>query len=151
MKSTLSRIFLFVAVAVAIAAAQNRHQPPDPATRVQEHVNFMTTVLSLTPAQQQQATTIFTNAANSAKALHEQMRTAHDALKTAIQKNDTAAIDQNAATIGNLTTQMISGHAKAQAAFNQTLTPDQQAKLSQLHSHEHGMHGPGGPHMGGPF
>ncbi|HET9790780.1 MAG TPA: periplasmic heavy metal sensor, partial [Candidatus Angelobacter sp.] len=86
MKSTLSRIFLFAAIAVALAAAQNRHQPPDPAARVQEHVNFMTTVLSLTPAQQQQATTIFTNAANSAKALHEQMRTAHDALKTAIQK-----------------------------------------------------------------
>ncbi len=152
MKSTLSRIFLFVAIAGAIAAAQNHHhQPSDPAARVQEHVNFMTTVLSLTPAQQQQATTIFTNAANSANALHEQMRTAHEALKTAIQKNDTAAIDQNAATIGNLTTQMISGHAKAQAAFNQTLTPDQQAKLSQLHSHEHGMHGPGGPPMGGPF
>ncbi len=82
MKSTLSRIFLFVAIAGAIAAAQNHHhQPSDPAARVQEHVNFMTTVLSLTPAQQQQATTIFTNAANSANALHEQMRTAHEALE----------------------------------------------------------------------
>lgn len=151
MKSTLSKIFLFAVIAGTIAAAQNRHQPPDPAARIQEHVNFMTTVLSLTPAQQQQATTIFTNAASSEKALHEQMRTAHDALKTAIQKNDTASIDQSAATIGNLTTQMVSAHAKAEAAFNQTLTPDQQAKMSQLHSHGHGMHGPGGHPMGGPF
>jgi Spy/CpxP family protein refolding chaperone len=151
MKSTLSKVFLFAAIAGAIAVAQNRHQPPDPAARIQDHVNFMTTVLSLTPAQQQQATTIFTNAANSSKSLHDQMKTAHDALNTAIQKNDTTAIDQTAATIGSLTTQMISSHAKAQAAFNQTLTPDQQAKMSQLHSHEHGMHGPGGPGMGGPF
>ncbi len=149
MKSSLSRIVLFVAIAAAIATAQNRHQPPDPTARIQDHVNFMTTVLSLTPAQQQQATTIFTNAANTSKSLHDQMKNAHDALKTAIQKNDTAGIDQNAATIGNLTTQMISSHAKAEAAFNQTLTPDQQAKMNQLHSHGHGMHGPGGHPMGG--
>jgi len=150
MKSTLSKFFLFAVIAGTMAAAKNRQQPPDPAARIQEHVNFMTTVLSLTPAQQQQATTIFTNAANSENTLHDQMKTAHDALKTAIQKNDTAGIDQSAATIGNLTTQMVSAHAKAEAAFNQTLTPDQQAKMSQLHSHEHGMHGPGG-NMGGPF
>jgi Spy/CpxP family protein refolding chaperone len=151
MKSTLSKFFLFAVIAGAVAVAQNRQQPPDPAARIQDHVNFMTTVLSLTPAQQQQATTIFTNAANSEKTLHDQMKTAHDALKTAIQKNDTASIDQSAATIGNLTTQMVSAHAKAEAAFNQTLTPDQQAKMSQLHSHGHGMHGPGGHPMGGPF
>ena len=149
MKSSLSRIALFVAIAAALAAAQNRHQPPDPAARIQDHVNFMTTMLSLTPAQQQQATTIFTNAANASKSLHDQMKSAHDALQTAIQKNDTAGIDQSAATIGNLTSQMISSHAKAEAAFTQTLTPDQQAKMNQLHSHEHGMHGPGGHPMGG--
>jgi len=151
MKSTLSRILLIVAIAGAVATAQNRHQPPDPAAHIQDHVSFMTTMLTLTPAQQQQATTIFTNEVNATKALHDQMKSAHDALNTAIQKNDAAAIDQNAATIGTLTSQMISAHAKAQAAFNQTLTPDQQAKMTKLHSHGHGMHGgPGGPGMGGP-
>lgn len=150
MKSTLSRLFLIVVIAGAVATAQNRHQPPDPAAHIQDHVSFMTTVLTLTPAQQQQATTIFTNEVNATKPLHDQMKTAHDALSAAIQKNDTAGIDQNAATIGNLTSQMISAHAKAQAAFNQTLTPEQQTKMSQLHSHGHGgMHGgPGGPGMG---
>src|SRR5579859_2630296 len=135
MKSSISKMFLFIAIAASMLAAQNqsRHQPLDPAAHIQEHVSFLTTVLSLTPAQQQQATTIFTNVANNQKALHDQMKAAHDALNTAIQKNDTAAIDQNAATIGNLTTQMISAHAKAHAAFNQTLTPEQQTKMSQLH------------------
>ena len=83
----------------------------------------MTTMLSLTPAQQQQATTIFTNEADNRKALHDQMKSAHDALKTAIQKNDTAGIDQSAATIGNLTSQMISSHAKAEAASTRNPYP----------------------------
>lgn len=152
MKSTLSRIFLFAVMASSLAIGQGHRQPADPSEHIQDHVNFMTTVLSLTPAQQQQATTIFTNEANATKALHDQMKSAHDALSAAIQKNDTASIDSSAATIGNLTSQMISAHAKAQAAFNQSLTPEQQTKMSQLHSHEHGMHGGPGGHMGGgPF
>jgi Spy/CpxP family protein refolding chaperone len=75
-------------------------------------------------------------------------------LSSAIKTNDTAAIDQAAATIGNLTAQMISNHAKAQAAFFQILTPDQQAKMTQFESrHEHfgGPEGMGrGAHPGKP-
>ena len=102
-------------------------------------MNFLTKQLSLTPQQQQQASTIFSEAANNAKATHDQMRTAHDGLKAAIQKNDSAGIEQAANTIGNLTTQMITAHAKAQAAFYQTLTPDQQTKMNELESRHHGM------------
>ena len=51
-------------------------------------LDFLTKQLSLTPQQQQQASTIFSEAANNAKATHDQMRTAHDSLKAAIQKND---------------------------------------------------------------
>src|SRR6185437_5999172 len=91
--------------------------------------------------------------ATNAKATHDQIRAAHDSLKAAIQKNDAAGIEQAANTIGNLTTQMISSHAKAQAAFYQTLTPDQQTKMNEMESRHHGMgmgrrrfgHGPGGP------
>ena len=79
------------------------------------------------------------------------MKTAHESLKAAIQKNDSAGIEQAANTIGNLTTQMISAHAKAQAAFYQTLTPEQQTKMNEVESStrhgnaRHGMHGHGGP------
>ncbi len=105
----------------------------------QHHLDFLTKQLSLTPQQQQQASTIFSEAASNAKATHDQMRTAHDSLKAAIQKNDSAGIEQAANTIGNLTTQMITAHAKAQAAFYQTLTPDQQTKMNELESQHHGM------------
>ena len=124
--------------------------PPDPAKMAQHHLDFLTRQLSLTPQQQQQASTIFGQVANNAKANHDQLRAAHDSLKTAIQKNDTAGIEQAANTIGNLTTQMMVAHAKAQAAFYQTLTPEQQTKMNDLESRHHGMgrHGHGGP--GGP-
>ncbi|HXO37302.1 MAG TPA: Spy/CpxP family protein refolding chaperone, partial [Candidatus Acidoferrum sp.] len=53
---------------------------------------------------------------------------------------------------GALTTQMTVAHAKAQAAFYQTLTPEQQTKMNELESH-HGMgrgHGFGHGGSGGP-
>jgi Spy/CpxP family protein refolding chaperone len=108
-------------------------------------------MLSLSATQQQQATTILTNAATSEQSLHEQMRAAHENLKAAVQKNDTASIDQIAASIGNLTSQSIAIHAKADAALYTLLNPDQQAKFDQLETrgpgHRHG--GPGGPPPGG--
>jgi Spy/CpxP family protein refolding chaperone len=135
MKKLTTAILLIVALAATLLLAQTPPtKPHDPAMYVQHRVNFLTTVLSLTAAQQQQATTIFTNAANATSSLHSSMKTAHDSLKTAIKSNDTAGIDQAAATIGNLTAQLVSGQAKAHAAFYQILTPDQQNKLSQLES-----------------
>jgi Spy/CpxP family protein refolding chaperone len=158
MRTTLLKVTAFLALASVFAMAQHGN-PPDPAKMAQRHLDFLTKQLSLTTQQQQQASTIFTEAANNAKATHDQMRTAHDSLKAAIQKNDSAAIEQAANTIGNLTTQMITAHAKAQAAFYQTLTPDQQTKMNTLESqHGMGMHhhgfghgGPDGPPPGASF
>ncbi|MGZ4828962.1 MAG: Spy/CpxP family protein refolding chaperone [Candidatus Angelobacter sp.] len=149
MRTTLLKVTAFLALASVFAVAQHGN-PPDPTKMAQHHIDFLTKQLSLTTQQQQQATTIFSEVANNAKGVHEQMRTAHDSLKAAIQKNDAAGIEQAANTIGNLTTQMTVAHAKAQAAFYQTLTPEQQTKMNDLESHHHGMgmHGHGGP--GGP-
>jgi Spy/CpxP family protein refolding chaperone len=153
MRTTLLKVTAVLALMSAFAMAQQGN-PPDAGKMAQHHLNFLTKQLSLTPQQQQQASTIFSEAATNAKATHDQMRAAHDSLKAAIQKNDSAGIEQAANTIGNLTTQMIISHAKAQAAFYQTLTPDQQAKMNELESQHHGMgmmrrrgfgHGPGGP------
>src|SRR5215470_4805060 len=124
-----------------------RHHPPDPAQMVQHRVEFLTQKLGLNAAQQQQATTIFTNAVTAEKASHSQFKAAHDSLQAAVSKNDGAAIDQAASLIANLTAQSISTHAKAEAAFYQTLTPDQQAKYGQMRQHGPGWHG---FHHGGP-
>lgn len=138
MRTTLLKVTAVLALTSVFAMAQHGN-PPDPGKMAQRHLDFLTKQLSLTTQQQQQASTIFSEAANNAKANHGQMRAAHDSLKAAIQKNDSAGIEQAANTIGNLTTQMISSHAKAQAAFYQTLTPDQQTKMNELESHHHGM------------
>ena len=144
-KRMMVAMLLLVGIATTLLIAQPG--PPDPATMVQHRVQFLTTMLNLTQAQQTQATTIFTNAAQSQSTTMQNMKTAHDALQTAIKNNDSAAIDQAANTIGSLTTQMTAAHARAEAAFLQTLNGDQQNKFLQLGPHGRGMrgHGPGGP------
>src|ERR1041384_6316413 len=147
MRTTLLKVTAVLALASAFAVAQQGN-PPDAGKMAQHHLNFLTKQLSLTPQQQQQASTIFSEAATHAKATHDQMRTAHDNLKAAIQKNDSAGIEQAANTIGSLNTQMILAHAKAQAAFYQILTPEQQAKMNDMESHH--RRGMGWRRHGGP-
>lgn len=134
------------AASVVLAQGPGAGGPPDPATRIQHHVQHLTKVLSLTPDQQQQATTIFTNAANGETSIHDSLKTAHENLQTAIKNNDQNGITQAATTIGNLTAQIVAAQAKAHAAFYQVLTPDQQSKLSQFENqgpgHGHGFGGP---------
>ena len=135
--------FLLVLSATTWMLAQNLSGPPDPATRIQHRVEFLTRELNLTPAQQQSATTIFTNAENSSKTVHDSMKAAHQTLSTAVKNNDSNGITQAAATIGNLTAQMVETEAKARAALYQTLTPDQQAKFNDFASHHMGPGGHG--------
>ncbi len=160
MKTSHMRVFAFLALTslVSYALPQN---PPDPAERIQHRVRFLTKQLSLTAAQQQQATAIFTDATAAEKSVFDQMRTAHAGLKTAVEKNNTATIEQIAGTIGNLTAQLTAAHAKSDAAFYQILTPDQHSKFTELESHGpwmgmgrgegHGRGGSGGPPPGAPF
>ncbi len=160
MKNTVRSIAIILALAASFVFAQQMAPPHgDPATHMQHHLAMLTKHLDLTAAQQQQATTIFTNAASAQTTLHASLKTAHDGLNSAIKNNDTAGIDQAAATIGNLTAQMISNHARSQAAFFQILTPDQQTKMTQFESqHQHfggpegmgGFHGHPGPRSGKP-
>lgn len=117
---------------------QTRPAPPAPEEMVQHRVKMLTTLLSLTSAQQQQATAIFTNAATTTSGVHASLRAAHQDLNVAVKSNDTAAIDRLAAQIGNSMAQLTSTEAKAKAAFYQILTPEQQTKLSQFQSEAHG-------------
>ena len=76
MRTTLLKVTAFLALASVFAVAQHGN-PPEPAKMAQHHIDFLTKQLSLTTQQQQQATTIFSEVANNAKGVHEQMRTAH--------------------------------------------------------------------------
>jgi Spy/CpxP family protein refolding chaperone len=157
MKKTLSLLVFVTTLAASLAFAQTTGSTTAPmpgrGNGVQHRINFLTTLLTLTTAQQAQATTIFTTAATAEATVHSSMKTAHQALKAAVTGNDAATIDTTANTIGTLTAQLTSIEAKADAAFYQILTPDQQTKLSQFESQGHGgfggSMGPAGFH-GGP-
>ena len=117
MKKLTTATLLICTLAATLVIAQTAPPPPNPEKFVQRHVKMLTTLLSLTDAQQAQATTIFTDAANSEFAVHPQMRSARQSLQTAVKSNNTAGINQAASTIGNLTAQMTAERAKADAAF----------------------------------
>jgi Spy/CpxP family protein refolding chaperone len=148
MKNKLTAFLLTSAVATSLLLAQRPGGPRTPEMMVQHRVDSLTTELGLTSAQQQQATTIFTNAATAGASAHGNLKLAHQNLEAAVKINDTAGIDAASTAIGNLTAQQIASEAKAHAAFYQILTPDQQAKFAQ-----HGDHagfGRGSGFGGGP-
>lgn len=135
MLRTMFKVLALTAALGGISVWAQQAQTPDPATMVQHRVNFLANKLGLSSAQQQQAITIFTTEMSGMESLHGQMRSAHQALQSAVSKGDNAAIDQAASTIGNLTAQATAAHAKADAQFFQILTADQQARFTQIESH----------------
>jgi periplasmic protein CpxP/Spy len=110
---------------------------------VQRRVAFLTERLSLTSAQQTQITAILNVADPNALASRASMKAAHDTLNTAVQANDSAAMEQAATTIGNLTAQSTLARAKTDAAIYKVLTPDQRTKYSQMQQ-DMGRGGPRG-------
>jgi len=117
---------------------------PGGGNNVQRRIAFLTDRLSLTSAQQTQITAIL-NAGGDANSTTSRasMKAAHDALNTAVQANDSGAMEQAATMIGNLTAQSTLGRAKTDAAIYKVLTPDQRTKYSQMQQ-DMGM-GRGGP------
>jgi Spy/CpxP family protein refolding chaperone len=140
---SLTLALLSIAFAAQAMYSQTNQAPPDAATMAQHHVQHLTTLLSLTPEQQQQALAIF-NQQPSPESDHQSMKNAHQALETAITNNDSNGISQAANLIGSLMAQNIANQAKAHAALYQILTPDQRSKLKELgHDHFFFHEGPG--------
>jgi Spy/CpxP family protein refolding chaperone len=139
-----------LAAASAIPAlAQTLPKPPSPADMAKHQVKRLTTLLSLTSAQQQQATTIYTNAAKAEQTVRAGEQDVHESLRSAIKNNDSVTIDQISSTMAQSIAQVTSIKSKADAAFYQILLPDQQSKLTELESQHMGLlDGPGG--SGGP-
>jgi len=141
MKKALLIVLMNSAFATFLATAQPT--PPTAAEQAQRRVDQLTRVLTLSAAQQQQALTIFTNAATAEAGLRDSMKTARDAVSAAVKVNDIGMIERSATTIGTLTAQQVSIQSKADAALYLILTPDQQAKMPEVR-------GPGGPGFGPP-
>jgi Spy/CpxP family protein refolding chaperone len=143
----LALICMFVSPALFAQTADTAPQAPSGSTRaakmVQHRVNYLTTVLSLTAPQQAQVTTILNNAAASHSTASTSMKTAHTNLQNAIHSNDAAAMEQAANSLGAMSAQKMLARAKIEAAIYQTLTPEQQAKMSQLETQggHRGRHG----------
>jgi Spy/CpxP family protein refolding chaperone len=143
------RVILLVCAAAISALAQTQPKMPSAADMATHQVKRLTTLLSLNSAQQQQAISIYTTAATSEQTLHQSEKQVHDSLRTAVKNNDAATIDQLTTSLGQTLAQLTSIRAKADAAFYQTLTADQQTKFTELESEHMGpFDGPGGPPMG---
>ena len=126
--------------------AQAQRTPPTPEQMAQHEVSRYTTLLSLNSQQEADATSIFTAAATTESTLRATERTTHQALEAAIKSDDTAAIEQAATSLGQISGERMTAHALAQAKFYATLTADQKTKFAELERGFHGEHGgPGGP------
>ncbi len=137
-----------LASALLLAQRPGPGGPPNSADMVQRHVEMLSEHLSLTAAQKQQATTILTDSESSQVTLRQSLRSAHEALNAAIQKNDANGIEAASAQVGSLTGQMTASQARAHAALFQTLTPDQQTQFKSMPmgmGPGMGRGGPGGP------
>jgi Spy/CpxP family protein refolding chaperone len=129
-----------------MAQAQSPHTPPTPANMAAHQVQRYTTLLSLTPAQVEQATTILTAEATARQNSRATDRTAHQALEAAIKANDTATIQSTSTALGQMEGEHMAAHSLARAQFYAILTADQKTKYSELEE-EHMMGGEHGPPM----
>lgn len=151
MKKTILAAVLTLAAGSAVFAQGpgtgrgDRGTPPTPEQMVDRRVQMLTTLLTLDASQQAQAKTIFTDEVTASQALQDKVKTAHDALDTAVKGGASdAQIDQFAAQVGLVQGQATAIHAKAQAKFRLILTSAQKEKLD---SSRPGMGG--GPGWGG--
>ncbi len=137
-------ILTALCAAALAATAYGQHTPPSPAQMAEHEVQRYTALLTLTAEQQAQATTIFTTEATTTQSLFANEKTLHTTLKTAINSNDTASINQTAASLGQLDGERVAARSIAQASLYQILTAAQREQLAAEESaHVHGG-GPGG-------
>jgi len=131
--------FIFLTLAAPFVFAQKPHTPPTPAQMVANKVARLTALLTLSTAQQAQATTIFTTEQSALATVASSMKTARTTLQTDVEANNTSGISAQASQIGTLTTQEVEATATANAAFWAILTSEQQTKYKAA-----GGHGGGG-------
>jgi Spy/CpxP family protein refolding chaperone len=130
MKRFLVTLTVLGAMAATVAIAQ-----PTPAAQAPARAHSrreMIQALDLTPAQKQQAKSIFQNTRQQVQPLIQQLTQDRQSLKAAIQSNDTAQIQQLSTAMGTRRGQVIGIRSAARAQFFALLTADKKAKASQL-------------------
>jgi Spy/CpxP family protein refolding chaperone len=101
---------------------------------------FLSSYLSLTPAQQAQAKSIFQDARQTRQPIRQQLKQTRQSLRAAEQANNAAQIQQLAATEGSQVGQLAAVRSTAMAKVYQILTPDQQQKLASLRQARRAAH-----------
>ena len=141
--------YLLTALLAAMISLPLPAQTPTPpsAEQIAQHqVKTLTALLNLTSAQQEEANEIYGNAAKAEQSWIEAEKKAREALRAAARNNDASTIDHVSAALGHSMARSTSIRAKADAAFYQILTSEQQSKLSELEGQHLGPFGmPGGP------
>jgi hypothetical protein len=117
----------------AHTGSKSFYKVPKNGNKLTKYLNGLTALLSLTSAQQQAATAIFTTALSTRVAIKSSVKTARKALSDAVKINDPSGISQASASLAALMGQNVSNGALAHAALFQILTGAQQTTLSQLH------------------
>lgn len=153
MKRIMQQFFLSTALSSALLLGQTSTTttpptPPTPAEIVAHKVAYLTSLLTLTSAQQSQATAIYTASVTATQDLATALQTARQQISDAIKTNNSATITTASATIGTLTTQITATNGKADAAFYALLSADQQAKLNSSRGGFGGFGGRPGPGPG---
>src|ERR1700734_967617 len=119
--AALGTVSLFAATTTPAAGHRHGHRGA-----------FLSSYLNLTPAQQAQSKSIFHDARQSAQPVRQQLRQTRQSLRAAVQANNTAQIQQLAATEGSEVGQLAAIRGAAMAQAYQILTPDQQQQLAKL-------------------
>ena len=135
-----------LAAMISIPMPAQTPSPPSAEEMAEHQVKTLTALLNLTSGQQEQANEIYRSAAKAEQTWIAAEKKAREALRAAARNNDASTIDHVSAALGQSMARTTSIRAKADAAFYQILTSEQQGRLSDLEGQHLGPFGmPGGP------
>ncbi|HLJ17574.1 MAG TPA: Spy/CpxP family protein refolding chaperone [Bryobacteraceae bacterium] len=137
----MNRRFVSLIGAAALASGvllAQESAAPDPARHsagpaaAQQHLQKLSEKLNLTPDQQTQAKAIFRDAMEQSRPIRQQMAQDRKALLKAVQSGASQSeIDQLAAKVGPLASQLAVIRTESFAKFYSILTPEQRSQMNQ--------------------
>jgi Spy/CpxP family protein refolding chaperone len=108
-------------------------------SRVDQRVDYLTKVLSLTNAQQAQARKIFINTDNANTAVFDNLQVEQIDLHTAINSDQpSSTITEFSGAIGGDVGKLVANQASASERLHNILNPEQQTKFSHLQRETYG-------------